>query len=138
MSPTIGFKLYLADGITLQYTFELVQFSNLPNNPKRFAEISGFRGNGSIVILGSETPWDLTIQGFLNGDNYDEITAKIDELEDKVEFGVPYYLKVDKNLAKTSQYIYRVKRLQPIQYADNLRNGEGAQAYTVIFRVRAW
>ena len=80
MSPTIGFKLYKEDGISLQYTFELVQSTNLPQSSKRFAEIVGFRGNGSIVILGSDKPWDLIINGLLDCKDYDEVIEKIDEL----------------------------------------------------------
>lgn len=135
---SIRFLLYESDGITLRHTFSLVQETNLPHNPKKFTEIKGFRGQGSLVITGSEEAWNLTIRGLFNQDNYDDITIAINALETALVFGEPYILKIDKDIAQASQYSYKVKRLREISYPDGLRNGKGFQSYDVTLRVNSW
>lgn len=135
---SIRFKLYESNGITERYTFSLVQETNAPNNPEKFTEVRGFRGQGSLVITGSEAAWDLIIRGLFNQDNYDDITTAIDALETALAFGEPYYLKIDKDLAQTSQYSYKIKRIVSIVYPNGLRNGKGFQEYSVTLRVNSW
>ena len=133
----IYIKLYESDGLTLRYTFPLVQATNAPQTVEKFTEISGIRGNGSIIIPGSEKSWDLRIQGIINQDDYEDITTAIDALETALAFVDPYYIKIDKVEGGASTYTYKVKRLVPIEYAATLRNGR-IQPYTVILRVNAW
>lgn len=134
----IRFKLYESNGITERYTFSLVQETNLPHNPKKFTEVKGFRGQGSLVITGSKAAWDLTIRGLFNQDNYDDITTAINALETALAFGEPYYLKVDKDAAHSTQYSYKVKRIQEISYPSGLRNGKGFSEYNITLRVNSW
>lgn len=134
----IRFKLYESNGITPRHTFSLVQETNVPNNPEKFTEIKGFRGQGSLVITGSEAAWDLTIRGFFNVDNYDDITAAIDALETALAFGEPYVLKIDKDIAQSTQYSYNIKRISSISYPNGLRNGNGFQEYSLTLRANSW
>ena len=135
---TIRFKLYNSDGITLRYTFLLVQETNMPKTLERFTEIKGTRGIGSIIITGSGDSWDGIIRGFLVGDDYEEITQKIDALETAIEFAEPYYLKIDKVEGGASTYSYRVKRLEVIEYPASLRNSNKKQEYLVRFKIKSW
>lgn len=132
----VEFKLFESDGLTEVYVFPLVQETNLPLSEKRFTELEGFRGEGSIVIMGSESATDIFISGLILGEDYKEITEKIDDLKDKVKFGEPYYLKVNKT--ESTYYTYRVMRLSPIALAPSLRNGRGAQQYSITFRNKSW
>jgi len=135
---SIRFLLYEQNGITLRYTFPLVQETNLPHNPKKFTEVKGFRGQGSLVITGDEAAWDLTISGLFNQGDYDATITAIDALETALVFGDPYYLKIDKNAAHSTQYSYKVKRITEISYPTGLRNGKGFQKYNITLRVNSW
>lgn len=134
----VRFELYESDGITLRYTFQLVQDTNYPQSAKHYHEITAHRGQGAIEIIGSDAPWDLTINGKFNASNYNDIMTAITELETALEFGEPYIIKIDKNTEQTEQDSYNVKRLQPIDYPPSLRNGHGFQEYKVILRANAW
>jgi len=134
----IRFRLLESDGVTERYTFPLVQYTNLPQSIENFTEIQGLRGIGSIVIEGSESSWSLIIRGKIRGTDYEVITEAIDELESAVAFAQPYYVKVDKVEGGATTYSYKVRRLEPIAYNENLRNGRGAVDYTVTLRVNSW
>jgi len=110
----------------------------MPRTLERFTEIKGTRGIGSIIITGSEDSWDGVIRGFLVGDDYEEITQKIDALETAIEFAEPYYLKIDKVEGGASTYSYRVKRLEVIEYPASLRNSNKKQEYLVRFKIKSW
>jgi len=137
---TINLKLYASDGLTLRYTFPLVQYINAPQTIQKFVEIEGIRGNNSIIIDGSTKAWDLNIRGYLRGDNwtYEDVTNAIDALETALEFAQPYYIKLDKVDGGASTYTYKVKRLQPIVYSEGFRSGRGVQEYNIILRVNSW
>ena len=134
----IDFKLYNNDGVTLRYNFPLVQETNAPLTEKKFTELEGIRGEGSIVIVGSESAKDITIRGLITGDDYEEITTKIDALETALVFGTAYYLKIDKVEGGASTYSYKVRRLQPIRYSPCLREGYGSQEYNIVLRANSW
>lgn len=135
---TIRFRLLESDGVTERYTFPFVQYTNLPQSLEKFTEIQGIRGIGSIIIEGSESSWDLIIRGKIRGTDYEDITDQIDELESKLVFAQPYYIKVDKVEGGATTYTYKVRRLQPIEYSESLRNGRGLQEYTVTLKVNSW
>jgi len=63
----IDFKLYESDGVTERFLFPLVQETNAPLTEKKFTELEGIRGEGSIVIMGSEAAKDITIRGLITG-----------------------------------------------------------------------
>ena len=136
---TINFKLYTSNGLTLRYTFPYVQSTNLPQTIDKFVEVKA-RGDNSIIVQGSKDSWDLVLTGVLRGDNwdYEDVTEAIDALETAIDFGVPYYIKIDKVEGGASTYTYKVKRLQPIEFSDSLRNGRQVQRYTITLKVNAW
>ena len=77
------FKLYNTDGITLIYTFPLVQTTNAPKPTKKSVVIEGIRGQGCIIIPGSDASWDLTINGIFMDEDYEAITARMEEINNK-------------------------------------------------------
>jgi hypothetical protein len=128
------FKLYASDGVTLIYTFLAVQSTNAPQSNKRTSVIEGLRGNGCIVIQGSEPAWDLVIRGVLVASDYEAITTLIDALESAVSLGTKFILTFDKS--PTQAYSWHVMRITPINYSDNLRTCD--QEYEVIFKTNSW
>lgn len=137
---TIRFILYDSNEVSPIYTFPYVQYSNYPQTIKKFSEIEGIRGIGSITVEGSEGAWNLIIRGVLRGDgwDYEDVTSAIDALETALPFAQPFYVKIDKIEGGASVYSYKVKRLQPIEYGEGLRNGKKRQTYTVTLRVNSW
>lgn len=137
---SIYLKLYENDGLTLRYTFPIVQYINAPQTIKKFVEVDGIRGNNSIIVEGSDSPWDLIFQGVLRGNDwtYEDVTNAIDELEIALAFAQPYYIKLDKVEGGASTYTYKVKRLQPIIYTEGYRSGRGIQKYNITLRVNSW
>jgi len=127
-------KLYASDGVTLLYTFLVVQSTNAPQTTIRSTEISGIRGQGSILITGSEEAWDLKITGIIVGTDYQDITSKIDAMESALTLGTKFILVFDKT--PITSYSYHVIRRVPIAYSDSLRTFD--QEYTVILRANSW
>jgi hypothetical protein len=129
--------LYTSDGITLLYTFPLVQDDiNYPHSKNRFTEINSFRGTGSFVVEGSEEPWDLSFTTILLDDNYSALITKIDALETAIVFNTPYILKIDKTIS--TSYSYRVKRLKEIEYPPDGNRRTTSQNVKITFRVNSW
>lgn len=112
-------KLYQSDGLTLQYTFLVVQSTNMPQSVKKNALIEAKRGNGAIVIPGSDSSWEIVIHSILAGADYEAIDTKIAALETAIVLHTPYVIKFDKTA--TTTYSYNVKRILPIEYPDSLR-----------------
>lgn len=138
MSFIPRFKLYASDGITLLYTFTVVQETNAPQSPFRNIVIEGVRGKGCLVIPAGTASWDLEIKGYLTIDGavegYKELTVKIDALESAVQLNTNYYLKIDKTESTT--YSYKVRRIEPIEYPQSLRTD--SQEYVIKFKVNSW
>lgn len=128
------FKLYDSTGNTLLYTFPIVQRTNIPQSPKNIVEHSTVRGKGSIIIEGGDQAWDAEIEGILFGNNYEMVTSKIDELESAIELNIPYILRFDQT--ETLYWQYKVKRIVPIEYPENLRTD--TQRYIIRLRVNSW
>jgi len=134
MSFTPKFLLYSSDGITLVYTFPIVQMTNAPQSVKRNVIVEGIRGKGCIIIDGGETSWDLHIRGIFKADNYTDITTLIDALETAVPVQTKFVLKIERSISTV--YQYNVIRTESIEYPESLRTD--SQTYEVVFRVNAW
>jgi hypothetical protein len=128
------YNLYAADGITLVYPFQYTLSDNSPQDAVRFTEITGFRGQGSIIIGGSIQPWDLTLTFFLTGTDYADLIDKMDEVQDTIELNTPYVLTIDRTISTTQNY--NVKRISPIVWEDTKRIRY--QRGTISFRVGSW
>lgn len=132
------FKLYNADGITLEYTFPLVQSTNAPQTPLRHVALNGVRGKGALIIPAGTSSWTLEIEGVLYIDGategYDELVALMDALEAAVALNTAYYLRLYKS--DTTYYNYPVKRVSAIEYDQSLRTD--SQRYRISLEVNSW
>lgn len=128
------YRLYASNGSTPVYPFDYILSDNSPINTLRFTEITGFRGQGSIIIGGSTQPWDLELTFFLPGDDYQDLIAKMDSLESAIVLNTSYVLKIDRTPSTTHNY--NVKRLSPIVWENT--NRVRSQKGTISFRVNCW
>jgi len=128
------YKLYASNGSSLIYSFQYILSDNSPQDSLRFTEITGFRGQGSIIIPGSTQPWDLQLTFFLCNADYATLIAAMDSVESTIVLGTPYVLKIDRTISTTKDY--NVKRLTPIVWEDT--NRVRYQKGTIQFRVNSW
>lgn len=128
------YKLYASDGLTLVYPFDYILSDNSPQDSLRFTEITGFRGQGSLIIGGSTQPWDLQLTFFLCKTDYTSLIAAMDSVESTIAMNIPYILKIDRTISTTKDY--HVKRLTPILWDDTKR--VKYQKGNIFFRVNSW
>jgi hypothetical protein len=128
------YNLFESDGLTSVYPFEFITADNSPKDALRFTEITGFRGQGSIIIGGSTQPWDLELTFFLCESDYSSLIAAMDNIESTIEMNVPYVLKIDRTISTTKNY--NVKRIAPITWENTQR--VRYQKGTILFRVNSW
>ena len=128
------YNLFAADGVTLVYPFKFILTDKSPSDALRFTEITGFRGQGSIIIGGSIQPWDLELTFFLQGTDYADLINKMDSIESTIALNTPYILKIDRTISTTKDY--NVKRLAPIRWENT--NRVRYQKGTLVFRVNSW
>ena len=128
------YKLYASDGLTLVYSFAYILADNSPQDALRFTEISGFRGQGSIIIGGSTQPWDIELTFFLQGTDYSDLISKMDSVETTILMNTPYLLKIDRTISTTKNY--NVKRITSIKWENTQR--VHYQKGTIQFRVNSW
>lgn len=128
------YNLYASDGLTLVYSFDYVLSDNSPQDLFRFTEITGFRGQGSLIIGGSTQPWDLSLEFFLKGTDYTDLISKMDSIESTIALNTSYVLKIDRTISSTKDY--NVKRISAISW-DNT-NRVRFQRGTIVFRVNSW
>lgn len=129
------FKLYDNTGLNLIYTFPVVQNTNIPKSTRKTTVIEGFRGQGGIIISGSDKRiWDIIIEGILFGDDYENLTTKIEEIESSVQMDTQYILRFEKTAS--TYFEYKVKRIDPIEYPQSFRTQY--QDYRIILKANAW
>jgi len=135
MSFVPKFKLYDSTGISLLYTFPVIQESNHPHTSSKAVEIESQRGKGSIIIDGGQESWDLTFRGVLSADNYEALVPIQDALDAVVALNTPFIMKIDKT--STTAYEYKIKRILPITWGTtNFRNN--FIEFTITLRVNCW
>jgi hypothetical protein len=129
------FRLYASDGATLVYEFLHVQnVTNwLTENPSNI-EITNLRSQGSINIAGGQKSVDLTLQGILVSDSYENLTTLIFSLETTVLSNTNYILKLDKT--STTHDDIHVIRVEGIKWEDSLRLNN--IKYSVTFKTLSW
>lgn len=138
MSFTPQFRLYAADGTTLIYTFTYVQNITDFQDPAKFVEHESLRGQGSIIIPGSDAAYDLTIQFILQGVDYSDLVSKINTLKSTITKFTKYVLKVDLTISTTQDY--KVMRLNPISFPieSNTNKRVTLQRVEMTLRVNTW
>jgi len=135
MSFTPTFKLYDYTGVTLLYTFEAVQRTNIPGQDTNHSIIiEGIRAKGCLVIGAGQVASDITIQGIFVEDNYEALVVKMDAIKTAIAFNTRYKLRLDKTIA--TYYEYNVKRIEPIDFPESLRTSE--QIYNVVLKNNSW
>ena len=128
------YKLYASNGSTLVYAFDYILSDNSPQDSLRYTEITGFRGQGSIIIGGSTQPWDMNLRFFLQAADYAALIVKMDTVESTIVMNTPYVLKIDRTISTTKDY--NVKRIAPISWEDTQR--VRYQKGNILFRVASW
>lgn len=129
-----NYKLYAANGSSLVYTFQYITNDSGPAPTLKNTEISGIRGNGSIIIAGSQGAWDLDLNFILIGTDYQDLITKINSLESTIVMNTQYVLKIDLSPSTTKDY--NVKRIVPIKWDTSLRTR--IQKGSIVFRVLSW
>lgn len=131
------FRLYAADGTTLIYDFENVTDINDFQDPASFVEHTSLRGQGSIIIEGSEAPWDLNLTFMLIKSDYESLVAEMNSVKNTINKFTKYILKVD--LTNSSTQDYKVMRLQSIEFPlDRNKKRVNFQSGKITLRVATW
>lgn len=135
-NPT--FKLYASNGSTLVYTFDYVtDETGLWDDPVTYSEHTSLRGQGSIISEGSLSPFDLSLTFVLKGDDYYDLTSKIDNVQTKIVKFTPYVLKVSKTISTVRSI--NVKRVLPILFPYTYKQKRvQIQNGIVTFRALSW
>ena len=134
---SVYFRLYASNGTDLIYTFPIVFEANYPHTEKDLIEHRNVRGKGSIVVDGGNAPWDLFLRGVLFSDGYDALMALVDDMETKVVLNIPYVLKITKSSGGGTTWNYNVKRILPIEYAEDSLRTDYLE-YKITFRADCW
>lgn len=131
------FRLYASNGTTLIYEFTYTTDINDFQDPAEFVEHTSLRGQGSIIVEGSDQPWDLNLSFVLIDEDYEALVAQLNALPSTIEKFTKYILKVD--LTPSSTKDYYVTRLQPFSFPlNNNKKRVNFQTAQVIFRVNSW
>ena len=136
MSFIPKFRIYNSAGDTIIYTFPYVQYTNAPRSVKSVVEIKSQRGKGSIIIDGGEDSHQIIIRFLIDGEDYEEVTEKIVALESAIALNTPYLLRIEKT--DSTYFEWNVKRVDAINYAESLRNGQGIQKVSITLLANSW
>lgn len=128
------YKIYASDGLTLVYTFNFVQTDNSPQTSKKSVIISGHRGNGDIVVSGSDASWDITLGFCLVASNYQALIALMDSMETTILPNTKYILKIDRTPSTTKNY--NVMLLSAIEWEPSKRTK--VQKGHITFKINSW
>jgi hypothetical protein len=131
------FRLYESNGTTLVYEFVYVTDINDFQDPADFVEHTSLRGQGSIIVEGSNQPWDLNLSFVLIDEDYEALVAQLNALPSTIDKFTKYILKVD--LTPSSTKNYKVMRLQSLQFPlNNNKKRVNFQTAQIVLRVDTW
>jgi len=135
MSFTPTYILWNSTETAQVYTIEYVLEDNSPKDPGNYIELSGLRGQGSIIIQGTDkAPWDLSLKFVLCGTDYEALIAKMDLMEATIAKNTAYVLKIGRTSSTTKDY--NVKRILPIEWDSGRRYN--IQYGILTLRVNSW
>lgn len=132
------YRLYESDGTTLVYEFVYVLDDNgVFSDPQDSVEIGGLRGQGSIIIPGSQEPFDITLTFLLKGTDYADLVSQMASVISSIDQFTRYVLKVDISLSTTQDYnVQRIKTIQwPLDFNQKRVN---LQKGIITFRSETW
>lgn len=132
------FRLYQSNGTTLVYEFEnVVDDTGSFTDPTDFVEHTSLRGQGSIIIEGSEQPFDITLNFVLTGEDYEDLVAQMDSLNSTIDKFTKYILKIDLTISTTKDY--KVMRLQAFEWPLDFRQKRvKLQRGIITLRANCW
>jgi hypothetical protein len=126
-----------------EYIFPLVQSITEPKEGYKSVVIRGNRADGAIVIDGGKQSQEIIIKGKLWSDiGYADLMEKLNEMKTHIGSGVATITKEFWNPALTgggawqNTWVYTVKRIEPITFADSLQTD--IQEYTATFFIVAY
>lgn len=135
-------ELWSSDGLSLVYTFPIVQDHNLPRQEKKSIKQSNFRSQGGIIIPGGDNMWELFFKFVVVGEDYSAIATALEALESTVAYNTAYLIRIDINQTtyfNQSSGGYKVKRTKPFQYLDREQDRMiTVQKTQVFFDVNSW
>lgn len=133
MTGSPRFKLY-SDETAPIYTFLYVQDTNHPQAGIQYVEHNSRRASGASFLTGGYRVWDLTIDGFVTGANYDELVTAMDLMVSTITPNTAFTLTIDKS--DSTVYTYNVVRVAEIEFPDKGSNKmRRKQPYRVTFKV---
>ena len=132
-----NYVLWNSTATGIIYTFPNVFFdSSIGQNPKNFIEVTGLRGQGSIIIPGStQDPFDLELRFRLRAANHQALMVLIDALDTTIVQNTSYVLKIGRSVSTTKDY--NVKRLQSFSKVDDA-NLLTFTDISIILRANCW
>ena len=107
----VVYQIYASDGVTPVYTIPFVQSDNSPQDPQDYVEIQTLRGQGSIIIPGSTQSWDLDLEFYLQGTNYQTLMSAVDSYLATVVQQTKYVLSIQRS--PNTYVTYNIMRLKP-------------------------
>lgn len=137
MSYVPTFQLFSSDGVTLVYTFTIVQNIKDFQDPYKFSVHDSLRGQGEIIVPGSAEAWDMPLSFKLQGTDYSDLVSKIATLKSAIPVFTKFILKVGLTSSTTENYY--VMRIQPMDFPIATNNKRvDWQDVTINFRVNSW
>jgi hypothetical protein len=134
------FRLYQSDGVTPVYEFDCVtDWGNSPfEDPQSFVEHQGLRGQGSIIIEGSDEAWDLTLLFSLRDNDYEALVAQMQLAVSTIIKNTKYVFKIDLTSGGSTKDL-KVKRLTSILYpSSGSKKVIDRQSGSITLRVNSW
>lgn len=134
------FQLFQNDGTTLVYDFESVldYGDGLVQDFNTFSKHESLRGQGSIISEGSQSDWELPIEFYLSGDDWEDLIAQMISIKNTILKNTQYVLKVDLTVSTTLDL--KVKVLNSIRFPiTNTKNkAVRSQRGFITFLVNCW
>ena len=139
------FRLYDETGAVLIYEFDCVINIDDNQDPCNFVEHESLRGQGSIVIPGSDASWDLPMSfvlvssGATSSEKYEDLSTQINTVKTSIEKFTKYILKVDITEVGGTQD-YNVMRTNSMSFpiGDSTSKRVNVQTVDLVFRVNTW
>lgn len=132
------YRLYEDDGTTLVYEFDFVTDEQGSfQDPQDSVEIVGLRGQGSIIIPGSQESFDIVITFLLKGTDYADLVSQMNDSVSSIEQFTKYVLKID--LTPSTTQDYNVQRIKTITWPlDFNQKRVNLQKGICILRANTW
>lgn len=133
---TVRLTFTKAEGGAVAYILPLVFSVSDPKEGMKATVIKGTRADGSIVIPGGKESQEIRVKGNLAGEDYNEITTKMNEMRTKVTTDLAYLKLEHYDSGWVTDWEYTVRRIEEIVFPQSLRTS--AQEYQITFLVLSY